>query len=134
MNDPRANGGQCVVGWFTIALGAGAAIPREGVGLMSLLQANGTRSITAVAMIVVGTALVVLSYKPGTPLWRTITLAAGMLLWGYLSVLFVQGKLWGATIQSVVAICVFNQLLFRVWRWTQGTSDASDSEEKAVVS
>lgn len=111
-------GTQRTVGWFLMVLGVGLKIPRPGLGLYSLIHAGGDSDLWAI-MIVGSSAALILSARFPWQIARLAIVGVAMLCWAGLGFKFVEGQLWGATLQAITAITLLNACAWRLYRQTR---------------
>ena len=110
----RASGIEFAVGCFLLSLGIGLLIPRRGHGLYSLIQAGGHAWAWSVSLTVSALLLMLTSFYSRSIRIRLFAISCSMLCWSALAFRFVEASLWGATLQSIVALVLLNGCLFRL--------------------
>lgn len=103
------------VGWFLLALGAGALIPRPGRGIYTLIAESPCPVCWRSSLLICGPLLIVSSFTPFRRL-RLVAAVLGLVNWLAISFLFVNAQLWGATIQAFAAIVLLNGCIFHSLR------------------
>lgn len=103
------------VGWFLVALGAGAMIPRLGRGLFNLINDSPCPACLKISFLFSGAWLIVSSFS-AVPWIRISAALLGLICWLLLAFMFVHGELWGAAIQAFVAITLLNGCFFHAMR------------------
>lgn len=114
------------IGWLTVALGVGAMVPRNGMGLYALLEAEGIRALFSVMLINVGCLAVAFSYIPLRSL-RVFLQVVVALLWGWLIYKFVNAQLWGAAFQGCVVVSFAISSAIRISLYGGYDSDGNTS-------
>src|SRR4051812_3961584 len=118
----RESGMEFSVGCFLLALGFGLLVPRPGLGLYSLVHAGGHAWLWSTCMVGSGFGLIATSYFR-CPVCRLVAVIMGLSCWIALGFRFVDGNLWGAAMQAVVAVFLLNACLFRLITYLRGRHD-----------
>lgn len=80
-----------------------------------VLDQMGVRAEVGIFLIAAGAAQIIASLM----LWRNIRmigLLGSIVVWLALALLFVNSRLWGASLQALVVICFANKILWELQR------------------
>jgi len=116
----RESGVEFACGAYLLALGIGLLIPRTGVGLYSMLHSSGYAWLWSTAITTTALGLMLVSFFR-VPRVRLYFVAAALACWTALAFRFVEASLWGAVLQSVVAVLLLNGCLFRLLWYLRGS-------------